>query len=329
MLCPVRIRTANCFQTYIIPFESLRLEHNWLICRKVIVFTGSLLTLIYGLIIWITINYLNIESNKLLDPIVRQHLGKGYSTTLYIVSNALFGCFSIVFKSNLSLFFESCLPLEDKNINKTKIKIINRNESEFSIDLIKIHFKQKLKLIKKCLTISPLFTLNALFIVILIAFEFSLVKNGLFYWFENYSKIWFCQRNTRNTVLILNSCLTILFASVLLIQFCIFIYICDLINTQIDMKSIPTQLKSMSEKCVESRTKERPFIDYWQLRQQMNLQVKRQKNKLFHQFLYKEKVMQTNQKHMEEKGRTISQATTLPSGEGPECGNDSRFRDYV
>jgi hypothetical protein len=50
-------------------YEELKLQHEWLLCRKIIVFAGSLLSIIYALAILTTTKWLKVESIKLAQTL--------------------------------------------------------------------------------------------------------------------------------------------------------------------------------------------------------------------------------------------------------------------
>src|SRR4051812_41250802 len=105
MLCPITFRNNGLgIRSYQIPIKELRKEQNWKICRHMIVFAGSLLAMIYGLMILISINSFANQSPPTQELLLfREILINGNSTGFGLIIIASFGCASIFFKRYLSL----------------------------------------------------------------------------------------------------------------------------------------------------------------------------------------------------------------------------------
>ena len=103
MLCPLSSRSDNKFNSYNISIESVISEQNWLNCRQQIVFFGSLLALIYGIIIFIVIHFLQYQWIKLMDPLVGQNIDKALVIDVFIIISSSIGCISMIIKRYLIL----------------------------------------------------------------------------------------------------------------------------------------------------------------------------------------------------------------------------------
>ena len=182
------------------------------------------------------------------------------------------------------------------------------NDPQTLLNVLLVHIRDKYKLLKRCLYFSPFFTSNAVLITTLMPFEFVVVKKCINHFIDNYFKIGNCY-TTAIALMVL--CLNVLFISLILIQFCLFVYICDLINTSLDKHQ--KRLK-MSQ---DLRERQSPDSGNLFLKEGI-AQAQRHKNILFHQFINAHK--STQKEVTDQRIRTISEATTVEihRGQSPD-----------
>ena len=98
MLCPITLRVSNLMHSYRFPVKGLQFEQNWMICRQLIVFTGNILTLVYGIMIMISINWLTYQSLSAREMLCREIMNSAFSTSVSLIILSSFGCASIFIK---------------------------------------------------------------------------------------------------------------------------------------------------------------------------------------------------------------------------------------
>ncbi|CAG2170312.1 unnamed protein product [Oppiella nova] len=333
MICPIQLRT-NWFQPNAIPVASVRLEHNWLICRQIIVFAGNILSLIYGLMIVVVLNWLDTESAKQLPHLAKHPLDSDYWTAYYIIAFSLIGSISMIIKSNFGACLDALfMDLDDRNQdneNQRDIQIINtEHNSQTLLDEMIDHLKMKLTLLKNCLRYGPVLTFNVLLALMIIPYELSIAKSGVTYCLENCSQHWITAQQKKNYVLLMDLCLTVLVVSVILIQLCVIVYNCDLIKTSIDKKSFVSRfrriLHRMNTNAVYASS--RGNKDESRMR---NAVAQRHKNIMFHHFLAQnQNSIQTKAKQLEgkvegkeelvERPHSYSRSSTITASEAAHC----------
>ena len=170
--------------------------------------------------------------------------------------------------------------------------------------------RKKCRLLKDCVVYSPIYAMNVVFIASLMPFEFSVVKTFGRHLYQHVADVKICDKSYDRSVYFLVLALAVLICSLILIQICVLIYFCDLINTSIDKHSKKPQIiakpdpkpSPMSTKHVEAR---------------LRIQDLRQKNILFHQFLKQSRPMATTTPDTPDRVRTISSATTVAAQDSP------------
>ncbi|CAG2111334.1 unnamed protein product [Medioppia subpectinata] len=288
MFCPIKVRT-NWFQTPPIPAESLRLEHNWLICRQMIVFSGNIMTLVYSFMIVFVLNWMALESKSLPKHLAKYPVDSDYRIVYFCGVFSFIGCLSTIFKSNFNVYLEMFTDVNDtgRRVTIKKPKVKRDIECEKLCPLIAepvIDFsKQKLKLLKNSFTYNPIYTINVVLLLALMPFEIWVAKSAVVYCLDNYTNYWVVEEKRKNYVLLMALCLMVLIVSAVIIQTCIVVYYCDLIDTSIDKKTQTFAPRRRTSSAVDRRTgsPER----YQHIKRQRMVDIQRQKNIRFHNFL--------------------------------------------
>ncbi|XP_054157029.1 uncharacterized protein LOC128955388 [Oppia nitens] len=344
MICPVKVRTT-WFQSYTVPIESLRVEHNWLICRQMIVFAGNILSIFYGLMILIVAKWLHTEAQmSTSSPLslsssssssssstttstagddthwdqLAKDIDSSASVGYCIIMLSTFACISLLIKSNFSVCLDYINDLEAKTscgatnnkerqptgagtttttannkhkkiVSSSRHILVSSSPSATFVDTVVDYTKKKMKLLRDCLMVSPIMTVNVILMISLMPAEFSIAKNGYSYCFANFAKIWSYRRRSDHFVLLMDLCLTVLFVSIILIQVCMIVYVGDLINSAIDKKQAARRLERrlrMGVGGADYADRPQSLIDDWHSRnRRQNLRTQRNKNILFHNFL--------------------------------------------
>lgn len=165
---------------------------------------------------------------------------------------------------------------------------------------------KKCQFLKNCIVYSPFYTLNVCLIVCILPNEFFVV---MFFAKHLYNKVSDLtpDKTYERSVYMLILCLQVLIVSLILLQLCVFIYICDVINTSANKHSNRGHVAPD----LERQAHKKADLDNRQTQANLRIQKLRSKNILFHQFLQKKKNKPSIVPTMAEKVRTISSATTV------------------
>ncbi len=176
------------------------------------------------------------------------------------------------------------------NNNRSVQNSPNLEDSKTRITFPFFDWSQKLNRVRNCIKISPLFSVNAILIATILPVEFVIIMNVSqnLVKSDNDSNNHICLYclKVKQVVHRLSLCLTVLYVSLMLIQICVFLYIIDLLQSQVNRKSFQRRmsplLRNGTQRIQSPIRKGMPNSE-----QKLNLQ--NEKNHQFFQFLRNDK----------------------------------------
>jgi len=159
--------------------------------------------------------------------------------------------------------------------------------------------------------ISPLFTINAIYIAIIIPIELAITINT--------SKLLAVRHDSNNTCLHcvkinqiiyrLSLCLAILYVSVIMIQVCVFIYLIDLVQSHINKRLFQSQMSPILRQSIRSRIHS-PLTNCKSSTEKKR-HLESEKNRQFNQFMQREKQLSVTPRQLPDLPRSTSAASTI------------------
>ncbi len=178
---------------------------------------------------------------------------------------------------------------DPNNINTSLQNSPNSEDSRTSTTFPFFHWSQKLNRVRNWIKISPLFSINAILIATILPIEFVItinVSQNLIKSDDSNSHVCLYCLKVKQIVHRLSLCLTVLYVSLMLIQICVFLYIIDLLQSQVNKKSFQRRMSPILRNGIQ---RIQSPIRKWMPNSEQKLHLQNEKNHQFFQFLRNDK----------------------------------------